>query len=85
MQLLHLKSQFAVTWKSSDSFDVYTHISLFVWLNEQKNVMRKQRNWEKQLAAKKSKRKEEKQRRKLNREQEPGTRDVIWLDDTVYY
>lgn len=35
-----------------------------------KNVLRKQRNWERQLAAKKSKRKEEKQRRKLNREQE---------------
>lgn len=35
--------------------------------------MRKQRNWEKQLAVKKSKRKEEKQRRKLNREQNPGT------------
>lgn len=42
--------------------------------------MRKQRNWEKQLAAKKSKRKEEKQRRKLNREREPGTRNVICLD-----
>ncbi|TWW63416.1 tRNA methyltransferase 10 -like protein B [Takifugu flavidus] len=38
-----------------------------------RNVMRKQRNWEKQLAAKKSKRKEEKQRRKLNREQEAET------------
>uniref|UniRef100_UPI0037E8D289 tRNA methyltransferase 10 homolog B n=1 Tax=Semicossyphus pulcher TaxID=241346 RepID=UPI0037E8D289 len=37
-----------------------------------KNVLRKQRNWERQLAAKKSKRKEEKQRRKLNREQESG-------------
>lgn len=47
--------------------------------------MRKQRNWEKQLAAKKSKRKEEKQRRKLNREQKPGTYDVIWLDDNVCY
>ncbi|KAM4537344.1 tRNA methyltransferase 10 homolog B isoform 1-T3 [Odontesthes bonariensis] len=34
-----------------------------------RNVLRKQRNWERQLAAKKSKRKEEKQRRKLNREQ----------------
>ncbi|GAA6215987.1 tRNA methyltransferase 10 homolog B [Lates japonicus] len=37
-----------------------------------RNVLRKQRNWERQLAAKKSKRKEEKQRRKLNREQESG-------------
>lgn len=45
--------------------------------------MRKQRNWEKQVAAKKSKRKEEKQRRKLNRAQEPGAYNVIWLDDTV--
>ncbi|KAI3376279.1 hypothetical protein L3Q82_016794, partial [Scortum barcoo] len=35
-----------------------------------RNVLRKQRNWERQLAAKRSKRKEEKQRRKLNREQE---------------
>ncbi|KAK2862986.1 hypothetical protein Q5P01_002519 [Channa striata] len=31
-----------------------------------RNVLRKQRNWERQLAVKKSKRKEEKQRRKLN-------------------
>ncbi|XP_047437748.1 tRNA methyltransferase 10 homolog B [Mugil cephalus] len=38
-----------------------------------KNVLRKQRNWERQLASKKSKRKEEKQRRKLNREQESGS------------
>ncbi|XP_041634634.1 tRNA methyltransferase 10 homolog B [Cheilinus undulatus] len=37
-----------------------------------RNVLRKQRNWERQLAAKKNKRKEEKQRRKLNREQESG-------------
>ncbi|AWO97555.1 putative tRNA methyltransferase 10 -like B [Scophthalmus maximus] len=37
-----------------------------------RNVSRKQRNWERQLAAKKGKRKEEKQRRKLNREQESG-------------
>ncbi|XP_041821098.1 tRNA methyltransferase 10 homolog B isoform X3 [Chelmon rostratus] len=37
-----------------------------------RNVLRKQRNWERQLAAKKSRRKEEKQRRKLNREQESG-------------
>ncbi|XP_041842604.1 tRNA methyltransferase 10 homolog B [Melanotaenia boesemani] len=37
-----------------------------------KNVLRKQRHWERQLAAKKIKRKEEKQRRKLNREQESG-------------
>lgn len=34
-----------------------------------KNVLRKQRHWERQLAAKKSKRREEKERRKLNREQ----------------
>lgn len=47
--------------------------------------MRKQRNWEKQLAAKKSKRKEEKQRRKLKRVQEPGAYNVTWLDDTVYH
>ncbi|XP_070710855.1 tRNA methyltransferase 10 homolog B [Pempheris klunzingeri] len=39
-----------------------------------RNVLRKQRNWERQVAAKKSKRKEEKQRRKLNREQESGAR-----------
>lgn len=32
--------------------------------------MRKQRNWERQLEAKKSKRKEEKKRKKLRREQE---------------
>ncbi|XP_071379627.1 tRNA methyltransferase 10 homolog B [Centroberyx affinis] len=38
-----------------------------------RNVLRKQRHWEKQLAARKSKRKEEKQRRKLNREQESGS------------
>nr|XP_040035596.1 tRNA methyltransferase 10 homolog B isoform X1 [Gasterosteus aculeatus aculeatus] len=37
----------------------------------QRNVLRKQRHWERQLAAKKSKRKEEKQRRKVNREQAP--------------
>lgn len=37
-----------------------------------RNVLRKQRHWERQLAAKKSKRKEEKQRRKLNREQQLG-------------
>lgn len=37
-----------------------------------RNVLRKQRHWERQLAAKKSKRKEEKQRRKLNRGQESG-------------
>uniref|UniRef100_A0A3Q3QYA1 tRNA (guanine(9)-N(1))-methyltransferase n=1 Tax=Monopterus albus TaxID=43700 RepID=A0A3Q3QYA1_MONAL len=35
-----------------------------------RNVLRKQRHWERQLAAKKSKRKEEKQRRKLNRGQD---------------
>ncbi|XP_076018691.1 tRNA methyltransferase 10 homolog B [Genypterus blacodes] len=38
-----------------------------------KNVLRKQRHWERQLASKKSKRKEEKQRRKLHQEQESGT------------
>ncbi|KAM6908972.1 tRNA methyltransferase 10 homolog B [Xenentodon cancila] len=38
-----------------------------------RNVLRKQRRWEKQLAAKKSKRREEKERRKLSREQESGT------------
>lgn len=40
--------------------------------HEQKNVLRKQRHWERQLAAKKSKRKDEKQRRRMNRQQEPG-------------
>lgn len=58
------------------------YMYLFVWLIEQRNVMRKQRNWEKKLAVKKSKRKEEKQRKKLNRAQEPGAYNVIWLDDT---
>ncbi|KAG7461960.1 hypothetical protein MATL_G00196730 [Megalops atlanticus] len=37
-----------------------------------RNVLRKQRNWEKTLAAKKNKRKEEKLRRKLNRAEQPG-------------
>ncbi|XP_040887735.1 tRNA methyltransferase 10 homolog B [Toxotes jaculatrix] len=37
-----------------------------------RNVLRKQRNWERHIAAKKSKRKEEKQRRKFNRERELG-------------
>uniref|UniRef100_A0A3Q3MGN6 tRNA methyltransferase 10 homolog B n=1 Tax=Mastacembelus armatus TaxID=205130 RepID=A0A3Q3MGN6_9TELE len=36
-----------------------------------RNVQRKQRHWERQVAAKKSKRKEEKQRRKLSRRQDP--------------
>nr|XP_057922625.1 tRNA methyltransferase 10 homolog B isoform X2 [Doryrhamphus excisus] len=36
-----------------------------------KNVLRKQRHWQRQLAAKKSRRKEEKLRRKLNREFAP--------------
>ena len=44
----------------------------FCLFDKQKNVLRKQRNWERQLAAKKNKRKEEKQRRKLNREKESG-------------
>ncbi|XP_028419463.1 tRNA methyltransferase 10 homolog B [Perca flavescens] len=44
-----------------------------------RNVLRKQRHWERQLAAKKSKRKEEKQRRKLNREQESGSREISRL------
>ncbi|XP_037539041.1 tRNA methyltransferase 10 homolog B [Nematolebias whitei] len=35
-----------------------------------KNVLRKQRNWKRQLAAKKSKRKDEKQRRRIHRAQE---------------
>ncbi|KAM9426848.1 tRNA methyltransferase 10 homolog B [Pholidichthys leucotaenia] len=38
-----------------------------------RNILRKQRHWERQVAAKKSKRKEEKQRRKLHRKQEAGT------------
>lgn len=85
MQLLHLKKVSLQLPESQVIRLMFTHTSLFVWLNEQRNVMRKQRNWEKQLAAKKSKRKEEKQRRKLNREQEAGTHDVIWSDDTIYY
>lgn len=48
---------------------VLTVICLF---NEQRNVLRKQRHWEKQVAAKKSRRKEEKLRRKMNRELESG-------------
>lgn len=38
-----------------------------------KNVQRKRRNWEKRLAAKKNKRKEEKQRRKLKRAEQSVT------------
>lgn len=49
---------------------------LFRLFDQQKNVLRKQRNWERQLAAKKNKRKEEKQRRKLNREKESGKYQV---------
>uniref|UniRef100_A0A2K5S2F2 tRNA (guanine(9)-N(1))-methyltransferase n=1 Tax=Cebus imitator TaxID=2715852 RepID=A0A2K5S2F2_CEBIM len=37
-----------------------------------KNVQRKQRHWEKIVAAKKSKRKQEKERRKANRAENPG-------------
>uniref|UniRef100_H0XRG2 tRNA (guanine(9)-N(1))-methyltransferase n=1 Tax=Otolemur garnettii TaxID=30611 RepID=H0XRG2_OTOGA len=37
-----------------------------------KNVQRKQRHWEKVIAAKKSKRKQEKERRKANRAENPG-------------
>nr|XP_012624536.1 tRNA methyltransferase 10 homolog B isoform X1 [Microcebus murinus]XP_012624537.1 tRNA methyltransferase 10 homolog B isoform X1 [Microcebus murinus]XP_012624538.1 tRNA methyltransferase 10 homolog B isoform X1 [Microcebus murinus]XP_012624539.1 tRNA methyltransferase 10 homolog B isoform X1 [Microcebus murinus] len=37
-----------------------------------KNVWRKQRHWEKIIAAKKSKRKQEKERRKANRAENPG-------------
>ena len=48
------------------------HLTVCCVFNEQRNVLRKQRHWERQLAAKKSKRKEEKQRRKLNREQRSG-------------
>ncbi|XP_036968867.1 tRNA methyltransferase 10 homolog B isoform X2 [Acanthopagrus latus] len=49
-----------------------------------KNVLRKQRNWERQLAAKKSKRKEEKQRRRLNREKDSGaTGDAPQLSKRV--
>ncbi|KAE8279187.1 tRNA methyltransferase 10-like protein B [Larimichthys crocea] len=42
-----------------------------------RNVLRKQRNWERQVAAKKSKRKEEKQRRKLNREESGKDRVLV--------
>ncbi|XP_050972133.1 tRNA methyltransferase 10 homolog B isoform X2 [Labeo rohita] len=38
-----------------------------------KNVMRKQRNWERRLEAKKSKRKEEKERKKLSRQNKGAT------------
>lgn len=67
----------AVTWKQSELPEVDTYMC---FLLEQRNVMRKQRNWEKQLAAKKSKRKEEKQRRKLNREQQPGAM-LLWFKE----
>ncbi|MBN3299972.1 TM10B methyltransferase, partial [Amia calva] len=39
----------------------------------QKNVLRKQKNWEKTLAAKKGRRKEEKQRKKLRQAEESGS------------
>ncbi|XP_004372305.1 tRNA methyltransferase 10 homolog B isoform X1 [Trichechus manatus latirostris] len=39
-----------------------------------KNVQRKQKHWEKMVAAKKSKRKQEKERRKANRAENPGIR-----------
>ncbi|KAG5261112.1 hypothetical protein AALO_G00300160 [Alosa alosa] len=42
-------------------------------MNCSKNVLRKQRNWEKRLAAKKMKRKAEKQRRKKNQTMEKDT------------
>lgn len=54
-------------------------LKVFLPFNEQRNVMRKQRNWERQLAAKKSKRKDEKQRRKLNREHESGKYQLIGI------
>lgn len=38
-----------------------------------KNVMRKQRNWERRLEAKKSKRREEKQRKKLSKQNKVNT------------
>lgn len=44
--------------------------------------MRKQRNWERQVAAKKSKRKEEKQRRKLNREE--SGKDRVKSEETFH-
>lgn len=47
-------------------------MGVFFLFYEQKNVLRKQRHWERQLAAKKSKRKEEKQKRRLNRAQASG-------------
>lgn len=53
-------------------FECFCAINSVKLLIKQRNVMRKRRNWERQLAAKKSKRKEEKQRRKLSREQESG-------------
>ncbi|KAM6949111.1 tRNA methyltransferase 10 homolog B isoform 2-T2 [Aplochiton taeniatus] len=49
-----------------------------------RNALRKQRHWEKRQAAKKSKRKEEKIRRKLNREKESGPdKDVTQLTKRV--
>lgn len=54
-------------------------LMVFCLFYEQRNVLRKQRNWERQVAAKKSKRKEEKQRKKLNREQESGEDQVTHL------
>lgn len=47
-------------------------LTVICLVNEQRNVLRKQRHWEKQVAAKKSRRKEEKLRRKMNRELESG-------------
>lgn len=63
---------FSLNLISSHLVDCLSVCELLTVLIEQRNVMRKQRNWERQLAAKKSKRKEEKQRRKLSREQESG-------------
>uniref|UniRef100_A0A668S7V6 tRNA methyltransferase 10 homolog B n=1 Tax=Oreochromis aureus TaxID=47969 RepID=A0A668S7V6_OREAU len=58
---------------SNSVSDIFTHVRIIAVLtviclfNEQRNVLRKQRHWEKQVAAKKSRRKEEKLRRKMNR------------------
>nr|XP_021527184.1 tRNA methyltransferase 10 homolog B isoform X3 [Aotus nancymaae] len=49
----------------------YEVLKQFCFLDK-KNVQRKQRHWEKIVAAKKSKRKQEKERRKANRAENPG-------------
>jgi hypothetical protein len=52
-------------------FGVYEVLKQFCFLDK-KNVQRKQRHWQKIIAAKKCKRKQEKERRKANRAENPG-------------